>query len=147
MAVSSLRAARLTRIVFSFRMQLFIKLLTGKFISVRDVAGSDTVFQLKKRIESSDGIPVDFQMLIFKGVELKNHDASLTAYGVQDVSNLVLILDARRLMTVLARVVKGKDIFIDHWRFSRRAPAVRFTTFALCRAKHWAARERGYSSQ
>lgn len=51
-------------------MQLFIKTLTGRTITV-DCERDDTVFDVKLRIEDKEGIPVDQILLIFLGEKME----------------------------------------------------------------------------
>lgn len=92
---------------------LFVKTLTGKTITL-NVAVSDTVGDLKRKINEKDGIPINQQCLIAAGKPLADTD-DVHTIGVQNhsVLHLVLRVPSRSPLSLSVQTPTGQSLTVN----------------------------------
>jgi Ubiquitin family len=73
------------------KIMIHIGTLTGKTFSLV-MMSTDTIGDIKNRIQDEEGLLVESQILVYREQQLKNDQASIESHGIQNDSKLQLVL-------------------------------------------------------
>ena len=77
--------------------QIFVKIRTGEILTL-EVKGTDSIDNVKQKIQFKTGFPPDQQHVFFNGTILQNDSCTLNSYNIQEGATLYIVVRGRVLV-------------------------------------------------
>ena len=72
-------------------MQIYVKTLAGNIITL-EVSGTDTIANIKQKINDKEGIPLGQQRLVYDDKQLEDDEKTLDDCGIKREATIYIVL-------------------------------------------------------